>query len=62
MSNNYKNLGGAVEGCGILKKDVNVDVCYKHTSYRGNNSKGKYDCCNIKGMGKVYFNKLVLLV
>ena len=62
MSNDYKNLGRAVEGCGFLKNNINVDACYKHTSYRGNNSEGKYDCCNIKEISKVYFNKLVLLV
>jgi hypothetical protein len=62
MSNNYKNLSRAVKGYNILKKDVNVNAYYKHTSYRGSNSKGKYNCCNIKGMGKVYLNKLVLLV
>jgi hypothetical protein len=62
MSNNYKNLSGAMEGCSILKKDINADACYKHISYRGSNSKGKYNCYNIKGMGKVYLNKLVLLV
>jgi hypothetical protein len=62
MSNNYKNLGGAVEGYNILKKNINTNPYYKHASYKGNNNKRKHDCCNIKGMGKVHFNKLVLLV
>ena len=62
MSNNYKNLSGTVEGYIILKKNINTDACYKYTNYKGSNSKEKYDCCNIKKIGKVYFNKLVLLV
>ena len=51
-----------MEGCNFLKNNINADAYYKHASYRGSNSKGKYDCCNIKKMGKVYLNKLVLLV
>jgi hypothetical protein len=62
MSNNYKNLSRAMEKYSILKKDVNADAYCKYISYRGSNSKGKYNCYNIKGIGKVHFNKLVLLV
>ena len=62
MSNDYKNLNGAIEGCIILKKNVNADAYCKHTSYKGSNSERKHDCCNIKKIGKVHFNKLVLLV
>ena len=51
-----------MEGYIILKKDVNTNACCKYTSYKGSNGKGKYNCCNIKGMGKVHFNKLILLV
>jgi hypothetical protein len=51
-----------MEGCNILKKDVNVNAYYKYASYRGSNNKGKYNCYNIKGISKVHFNKLVLLV
>ena len=62
ISNDYKNLSGAVEGCKNLKKDINANAYCKYTSYKGSNNKGKYDCCNIKRIDKVYFNKLVLLV
>ena len=62
MSNDYKNLNGAVEGYKNPKKDINTNACYKYISYRGSNSKRKYNCYNIKGISKVYFNKLVLLV
>ena len=62
ISNDYKNLSRAVKGCIILKKDINANTYYKYISYKGSNSKGKYNYYNIKGMGKVHFNKLVLLV
>ena len=62
ISNDYKNLSEAIKGCVILKKDVNANACCKYTSYKGSNSERKYDYCNIKKMGKVCFNKLVLLV
>ena len=62
MSNNYKNLNRAVEEYGFLKNNININTCCKHASYRGSNNKKKYNCCNIKGISKVYFNKLVLLV
>ena len=62
INNDYKNLSGAVKGCVILKKNINANAYYKYTSYKGSNSEGKHDCYNIKGMGKVHFNKLVLLV
>ena len=62
MSNDYKNLSGAIKGYKNLKKNINADAYYKHTSYRGSNSEGKHDCCNIKKIGKVHLNKLVLLV
>ena len=51
-----------MEGCVILKKDINANAYYKYISYRGSNSEGKHDCCNIKKIGNVHFNKLVLLV
>ena len=62
ISNNYKNLSGAVEGCIFLKKDINTNTCYKHASYNYSNSKGKYSCGNIKEIGRVHPNKQVLLV
>ena len=62
MSNDYKNLSKAIEGYIILKKNINANTYYKYISYKGSNSKGKYNCYNIKGIGKVHFNKLVLLV
>jgi hypothetical protein len=62
MSNNYKNLSGAIEEYSILKKDININTYCKHISYKGSNNKGKHNYYNIKGMGKVYFNKLILLV
>ena len=43
MSNDYKNLSGAVEECIFLKMDVNTDTYYKHASYSSSNSKGKHD-------------------
>ena len=62
ISNDYKNLGGAIEEHIIFKKDINANACCKYISYKGSNSKRKYNCCNIKRIGKVHFNKLVLLV
>ena len=62
ISNDYKNLNGAIKGCVISKKDINANAYCKYTSYRGSNSKGKHDCYNIKKIGKVHLNKLVLLV
>jgi hypothetical protein len=62
ISNNYKNLNKAIKGCSILKKDININTYCKHISYKSSNNKGKYNYCNIKGIGKVYFNKLVLLI
>jgi len=57
MSNDYKNLSGVVEGCGFLKKDINANTCRKHVSHNYSNSKGKYNCGNIEGIGRVHFNK-----
>jgi len=57
VSNDYKNLSGVVEGYGFLKKDVNADTYCKYVSYSYSNSEGKYDCGNIEGIGRVYFNK-----
>ena len=57
MSNNYKNLNRAVEGCIFLKKDINANTCYKYTSYSYSNSEGKHSCGNIKGINRVHFNK-----
>ena len=57
-----KTLVELWKGVVFQKNDINADACCKHTSYRGSNSEGKYNCCNIKRMGKVYLNKLVLLV
>jgi hypothetical protein len=51
-----------MEGYNILKKDININAYCKYISYKSSNSKRKHNCCNIKGIGKVYFNKLVLLV
>jgi len=57
MSNNYKNLSGAIKGCRFLKKDVNANTYYKYISYSCSNSKRKYNCGNIKRIGRVYLNK-----
>ena len=62
MSNDHKNFSRAVEGYRYLKKDINAETCYKYISYSCSNSKGKHRCGNIKGIGRVYLNKQVLLV
>ena len=46
----------------FLKKDINTNTYYKYTSYSSSNSEGKYNCGSIKGIGRVYLNKQVLLV
>jgi len=51
-----------MEGCGYLKKDINANTCYKYISYSCSNSEEKHRCGNIKGIGRVYLNKQVLLV
>ena len=62
ISNDHKNLSGAMEGCVFPKKDINTNTCYKYASYSYSNSKEKYCCSNIKGIGRVHLNKQVLLV
>jgi len=57
ISNDYKNLSGAVEGYIFLKKDINADTYYKYVSYSGSNSEGKYNYGSIKGIGRVHLNK-----
>ena len=62
MSNDYKNLNRAIKGCIFPKKDINTNTCYKYASYSCSNSEEKHRCSNIKGIGRVYPNKQVLLV
>jgi hypothetical protein len=62
ISNNYKNFSRAIEGYRYLKKDINANTYYKHISYSCSNSEGKHRYSNIKGIGRVYLNKQVLLV
>jgi len=57
IGNNYKNFNRVIKGYGFLKKDINVNTYYKYISYNYNNNKRKYNCGNIKGISRVYFNK-----
>jgi hypothetical protein len=62
ISNDHKNLSGAVEGYIFLKKNINANTYCKYASYSYSNSKRKHHYGNIKGISRVYPNKQVLLV